>query len=99
MVIACEMTTNVRFCLSYDPFKWDSIAFKMGNISRRKRTFSMTLRLRAKVLLHVWSYDFYDIEDIYSFEVKAKYISSNVMKISANSRVRSTSGISDIFNT
>ena len=60
----------------------------------------MTLRLRAKdVLLHVWSYDFYDIEDIYFFEVNTKYISSNVMKISINSRVCSTSEFSDIFNT
>ena len=24
-------------------------------------TLSMTLRIRAKVLLHVWSYDFYDM--------------------------------------
>ena len=28
---------SVRFCLSYDPLKWDFITFKMGNISRRKR--------------------------------------------------------------
>ena len=33
------------------------------------------------------------------FEVNIKYISSNVMKISENSRVRSTSEFSDIFNT
>ena len=41
----------------------------------------------------------YYIEDIYFFEVNTKYISSNVMKISVNSRVRSTSEFSDIFNT
>ena len=40
-----------------------------------------------------------NIEDIYFFKVNTKYISSNVMKISENSRVRSTSEISDIFNT
>ena len=40
-----------------------------------------------------------NIEDIYFFEVNTKYISSNVMKISVNSRVRSTSEFSDIFNT
>ena len=34
-------------------------------------------------------------EDIYSFEVNTKYISSNVLKIS----VRSTSEIADISNT
>ena len=40
-----------------------------------------------------------DIEDIYFFEVNTKYISSNVLKILVISRVRSTSGIADIFNT
>ena len=37
--LLCEglITTSVRFCLSYDPLKWDFIAFKMGNSSRRKR--------------------------------------------------------------
>ena len=39
------------------------------------------------------------IEDIYFFEVNTKYISSNVLKISVISRVRSTSKIVDIFNT
>ena len=33
------------------------------------------------------------------FKVNTKYISSNVMKISVNSLVRSTSEFSDIFNT
>ena len=31
------MTTSVRFCLSYEPLKWDFIAFKMKIISLRKR--------------------------------------------------------------
>ena len=31
------MTTSVRFCLSYDPLKWGLIAFKMNNLSIRKR--------------------------------------------------------------
>ena len=39
------------------------------------------------------------IEDIYFFKVNTKYISSNMLKISAISRVRSTSEIADIFNT
>ena len=30
------MTTGVRFCVSYDPLKWDFIAVTIGNISRRK---------------------------------------------------------------
>ena len=52
-----------------------------------------------------WKY----IEDIHFYEVNAKYISSNVLKISAISRVRSTistisrvrstSEIADIFST
>ena len=39
-----------------------------------------------------------EIEDIYFFEVNTKYISSNVLKISIISGVRSTSEIADIFN-
>ena len=39
------------------------------------------------------------IEDMYFFEVNTKYISSNALKISVISRVRSTSEIADIFNT
>ena len=39
------------------------------------------------------------LQDIYFFEVNTKYISSNVLKISVNSRVRSTSEIADIFRT
>ena len=35
------MTTNIRFCLSYDPLKWDFIAFEMDNISSRKRIADM----------------------------------------------------------
>ena len=58
------MTTSVRFCSSY--------GLKNGILSPSKsklvqcentvltRTLSMTLRIRTKVLLHVWSYDFYD---------------------------------------
>ena len=39
------------------------------------------------------------IEDTYFFEVNTKYISSNGLKISVISRVRSTSEIADMFNT
>ena len=39
-----------------------------------------------------------DIEDIYFFEVNTKYISSNILKISVISGVRSTSEITDFFN-
>ena len=31
-----EMTTSVRFCLSYDPLKWVSIGFEVNIISIRK---------------------------------------------------------------
>ena len=48
--------------------------------------------------LHMLQYKEYDVENIYFFEVNTKYISSNVLKISVISRVRSTSEISDIFN-
>ena len=64
MVISYKMAMSVRFCLSYDPLQWDFIAFKLSFISifiaLLTRTLSMTLHVRAKVLLHVWSYDFYD---------------------------------------
>ena len=36
MVISYEMTTSVRFCISYDPLKLDFIAYKMNIISIRK---------------------------------------------------------------
>ena len=44
-------------------------------------------------------YEKREIEDIYFFEMNTKYISSNVLKISVISRVRSTSELADIFNT
>ena len=42
------------------------ITFKMHKLDQYEnalltRMLSMTLRIRAKVLLHVWSYDFYDM--------------------------------------
>ena len=40
-----------------------------------------------------------NIEDIYFLEVNTKYISSNVLKISVISRVRSTNKITDICKT
>ena len=49
--------------------------------------------------LRIWSRDTEEIQDNYFFEVNTKYISSNVLKISAFSRVRSTSEIDDIFNS
>ena len=58
------MNMDLRLCLSYNPFKLDFIAFKMNIISIKNilltLTLSMTLRVRAKALLRVWSYDFYD---------------------------------------
>ena len=44
------MTTSVRFCLSYDPFKWDSVAFKMNIITIKKRIVDTDV-----------VYDFYDL--------------------------------------
>ena len=59
------MTTSVRFYLSYDHLKWDFITFKINIISRRKlivdTDFVKRLRVHAKVLLHMWSCDFYDM--------------------------------------
>ena len=39
------------------------------------------------------------MEDIYSFEVNTKYISSSLLKTSEFSRVRSTSDNFDVFNS
>ena len=60
MVISYEMTTSVRFCLLYGPLKSHFIAFKMSIISIIKRIVDIDV-VRAKKLLHVWSYEFYDI--------------------------------------
>ena len=58
------MTTSVRFCLSsYDPLKWDFIDFKMRTILNRKRNADMDVVndvMYVNVLLHMWSYNFYD---------------------------------------
>ena len=60
-----DMTTSAIFCLSHDPLKWDFVTFKMNLFKYENAlltpTLSMTSRVRAKVLLHVWSYDFYDM--------------------------------------
>ena len=60
-----HMTTSVRFCLSFDPLKWNFIALKMNTISKRKCVVDTDFvndvtctRVRAKVLLRVWSYNF-----------------------------------------
>ena len=34
--ISYKVTTYERFCFSYDPLKWDFIAFKMNIILKRK---------------------------------------------------------------
>ena len=59
------MNTSVRFCLSYDPFKLDFIAFIVENCSTETcmvdMNVVMTLLVSAKVLYNVWSYDFYNM--------------------------------------
>ena len=59
------MTTSVRFCLSYDCFKWGFIALKDDIYFNRKHNVVtdsiMTLRASNQVLCNVWSYDFYDM--------------------------------------
>ena len=60
------MTMIVRFCLSYDPLKLDFIVFKMNIISIRKRVddrdffYMAMLHVRAKNVVHLWSYDIND---------------------------------------
>ena len=58
------MATSVRFCLSYDCFKWGFIALKDDIISIENNVVTdgiMTLRASNQVLCNVWSYDFYDM--------------------------------------
>ena len=58
-----KMTSSVRFCLSYDCFKWDFIAFKVDIISKHNvvKDGIVTLRASDQVLCNVWSYEFYDM--------------------------------------
>ena len=58
MVISYEMTMSVRFCLSYDPLKWDFITFKMNITSLRKSIVDMDVvhdvsYTRQSVITHV----------------------------------------------
>ena len=58
------MTTSVRFCLSYDCFKLDIVAFTEDNISIENVTLSWTSLWRyiyAEKLCSMWSYYFYDM--------------------------------------
>ena len=43
--ITYEMTTSVRFCLSYDPLKWDYINFKVNITSVRHVLMTQTLSM------------------------------------------------------
>ena len=52
MVISYEITTYVRFCLSYDPLKWDFIAFIMNIISVRKLIVDMDAVIDLTCLRH-----------------------------------------------
>ena len=41
--ISYEMTTSVRYCLSYERLKWDFVIFKMNIISIRKHIVDMVV--------------------------------------------------------
>ena len=66
-----EMTTNVRFCLSYDPLKRDLIAFQMSIVPKIKinKRFVDTdvvngiTCMRQSIITRL-VIRFYDIEDI-----------------------------------
>ena len=90
--IICNWTMAQKFVLiniSWSIFSWKISTGDLGGMTSR-----------ALKILRFYSFsNVIYIDDIDFFEVNAKYISSNVIKISANSRVHSTSEISDIFNT
>ena len=69
--------------------------YKINLLQANSRAFLFLDSLQKYCRLYVYEY----IEDIYFFYVNTKYILSNVMKISVNSRARSTSEFYDIFNT
>ena len=55
------MNKSVRFCLSYDPLKWDFIAFKINiHLITKRIADTVVDNDVAKVLLHVWASDFND---------------------------------------
>ena len=68
---------------------------KLRKLNLLQRSLIKATLMENSISLKIEKY----IEDIYFFDVNTKCISSNVMKISVNSRVRSTSEFSDIFNT
>ena len=60
-----EIAKRVRFCLSYDPLKMEFYRLKNKYHLNKKthwlpRSLSMTLHIRAKLLLHVLSYDSFE---------------------------------------
>ena len=65
--IKYEMTTSIKFCLSYDPIKCDFVAFKLSIISVSKRlltqSLSIMLHVHTKMLVQVWSYEIYGIKN------------------------------------
>ena len=57
------MIMSIRFCLSYNPLKWDFIARIQNDfLSVRNRIvdIDVVIDVRTKVLLHMLSYDFYE---------------------------------------
>ena len=58
------MTISVRFLLSYDPFKMGFYRLQNEIVSERKCIVDTDVvndvMCMAKVLLHMWSYHFYD---------------------------------------
>ena len=57
---------SVRFSVSYNPSKIGFYGLQNEHLFQYENalltpTLSMTLRIRPKVLLDVWSYDFYDM--------------------------------------
>ena len=65
--ISYEITTSVRFCLSYDPLKRDFIMFRWNCMSVRTCIINtdivndVNLQVPKCYYVHMWSYDFYDM--------------------------------------
>ena len=84
-VVIYEMTTSVRFCLSYDSLKLDFIAFKMDNMKYDiYQIYEMTTSVRFCL-----SYD----------PLKLDFIAFKMDNISIRKRIVDTDVVNDVTST
>ena len=71
-----ETSQSVRFCLSYDPLKWDSILFKIKHYFNKKThcwyRYCQWQYMYVPKYYYTWSYNFYDTT--FSIELKLRHM-------------------------